>query len=71
MAQGEKVRISRFRVERAARMHRTNTDAARSLGIAPATFVRLCTRHEIETPYARYKRRHRERSHEGSTESDE
>jgi len=60
MAQGKKTRISRFRVERTARMYRTNKAAARSLGVAPVTFGRLCARDSIETPYARRKRTLRE-----------
>ena len=45
------------RVARAARLYASNTEASRALGIALGSFGRLCRQHEIETPYARRRRR--------------
>ena len=44
------------RIERAARIYRSNRDAGLALGIAPGSFGRLCRRYGIETPKARRQR---------------
>jgi len=49
--------ISRDRIERVARIYANNQDASRALGIALRSFSRLCRRYEVETPYARRRRR--------------
>ena len=41
------------RVERVARLHKYNDEAAAALGISPVYFGVLCRRHGIETPAAR------------------
>lgn len=43
-------------VRRAARMYRTNTEAAQALGIVLRSFNRLCRRHRVETPWDRRRR---------------
>ncbi len=45
--------INKERVERAARIYASNSDAGLALGIAPGSFGRLCRRYGIETPRAR------------------
>jgi len=50
----------RERVERAARIYASNTEACRALGIALGSFGRLCQQYGIETPYARRRRRRQE-----------
>ncbi len=40
-------------LERAGRLYRQNSDAAKALGIAMRSFGRLCRQHSVETPYAR------------------
>ena len=49
--------INRERVERAARLYASNSDAGLALGIAPASFGRLCRRYGIETPRARRQKK--------------
>lgn len=49
--------ISRERIERVARIYASNQDASQALGIAMRSFSRLCRRYEVETPYARRRRR--------------
>ena len=44
-------------IERAARVYASNRDASRALGIANGTFGRLCRLYDIETPFARQRRR--------------
>jgi len=51
------VPTDRERVERVARMYRTSKDASQALGIAPASFCRLCRRYEIESPGARRRKK--------------
>jgi len=46
-------KIARDRVERVARLYRSNKAAGAALGITPSSFARLCRRYGIETPYAR------------------
>ena len=46
-------RIDRERVERVARIYATSQDAGRALGIAAASFCRLCRKYGIETPCTR------------------
>lgn len=48
--------FDRARVERVARIYRSNSDAARALGIRPSSFGRLCKRLGIESPYERRQR---------------
>ena len=60
MGQGERKPVTRSEMERAARVYRTNKDAARSLGIAIDTFTRLCREYGIEMPYQREMRRRSE-----------
>ena len=49
--------ITRDRIERVARIYASNQDASQALGIAMRSFSRLCRRYEVETPYARRRRR--------------
>ena len=53
------------RIERVARIYASNQEASRALGIAPGSFSRLCRLYDIETPYAR-KRRKRQECHRRS-----
>lgn len=48
------------RIERAARLYRSNKDAAIALDIHPQGFGRLCRRLGVETPQSRRQRRQRE-----------
>jgi len=43
-------------LERAARIYRTNHDAARALGVSLSSFGRACRHHGIETPHLRRER---------------
>ena len=43
-------KIARERIERAARIYASNTDAGLALGIAPGSFGRLCRHYGIDTP---------------------
>ena len=47
------------RLERVAKMSKSNKEASAALGIAPASFSRACRRHGIATPQARRRRRDR------------
>lgn len=49
--------IPREQVERVARIYHQNADACAALGITLRAFSRLCKRFDIETPYARRRRR--------------
>ena len=49
--------ITRDQIERVARIYKSNQDAGRALGIDMRSFSRLCRRYDIETPYARRRRR--------------
>lgn len=51
---------SRDRIEKVARMYRTNKDAAAALSIAPGSFSRLCRQYGVETPQAARRRKQRE-----------
>lgn len=53
MAQGPQVIYSREEVERAARIYRNCHQAAEALGISPASFNRLCRRHNVTPPQKR------------------
>ena len=58
--------VSRERIERAARIYRTNEQAAAALGITPTSFGRLCRRYEVLSPSDRRKRRkNRKLGHQG------
>ena len=48
--------ISRERVERVARMYKSNRDACSALSITLQSFSRLCRKYDVETPYARHCR---------------
>ena len=50
------VKIERSRIEKAARIYRTNKDAAVALGIASQSFSRLCRVYGIVPPGARRRR---------------
>ena len=62
-------KIEPERIERAARIYASNDEASRALGIAPGSFSRLCRRYQIETPYARKRRRRQEWYRRGETET--
>ena len=53
-------KIDPKRIERAARLYASNQEASDALGIAPGSFSRLCRQYQIETPYARKRRRRKE-----------
>ena len=53
-------KIEPERIKRAARIYASNQEASRALGIAPGSFSRLCRLYNIETPYARKRRRREE-----------
>ena len=53
-------KIEPERIKRAARVYASNQEASRALGIAPGSFSRLCRLYNIETPYARKRRRREE-----------
>ena len=48
--------MTRVRIERAARIYKTNQKAGQALGINARSFARLCRQYGIETPYARRQR---------------
>lgn len=56
--------ISRERIERVARIYASNSDASKALGIALHSFGRICRRFDVETPYARTRRRRVEAKHQ-------
>ena len=58
--------ISQDRIERVARIYYNNQDASRALGIAMRSFSRLCRRYDVETPYARRRRRLQECGSQGA-----
>ena len=61
--------IARERLERVARIYKSNKEASAAIGMAPASFSRACRRHGIETPYARSHKedvRRGPRAHPGS-----
>ncbi len=51
------VATDRERIERVARMYHTSKDASQALGIAPASFCRLCRRYDIESPGSRRRKK--------------
>lgn len=53
-------KIEPERIERVARIYASNQEASCALGIAPGSFSRLCRLYNIETPYARKRRRREE-----------
>ncbi len=55
--------IEKARIERAARIYRSNREAA-ALGIAPGSFSRRCRRYDIETPQKRQRRQRETRKAE-------
>ena len=48
-------KISRERIERAARIYKSSKEASRALGIAPGSFSRACRKYGIQTPVARLR----------------
>ena len=50
-------KIEPERIKRAARIYASNQEASRALGIALGSFSRLSRLYNIETPYARKRRR--------------
>ena len=53
-------KLTREELVRAARMYRTNKDAAEALGVAIGSFSRACRREGIETPYVRARQQRQE-----------
>jgi len=43
-----KVRVDVDQLRRASRMYNNTADASKAIGIAPATFRRLCRKHNIK-----------------------
>lgn len=50
-------RISKDRIERVARIYKSNIDAAAALDISPGSFSRLCRRYGVATPLQRRQSR--------------
>ena len=50
-------KVSREAIARVARIYNQNKDASEALGISLRYFARLCRYYEVETPYARHRRR--------------
>ena len=48
--------ITKERLERIARIYKTNKDAGSAIGMHPGAFARLCRQHGIVTPYVRQRR---------------
>ena len=48
--------VPRQLVERAARLYRTNAEAAAALGVSMRSFSRLCRRYDVETPWMKRRR---------------
>ena len=48
--------IPKERVERAARIYRSNHEAAAAMGIKPGSFSRLCKKYGIDSPTQRRKK---------------
>ena len=44
------IKLSQETIERAARMYKTNNQAAKALGIAASSFRRLCKNNDIVPP---------------------
>lgn len=47
------VKVSSDQIRRVARMYNNTADASKALGIAPATFRRLCRKHNIKPRWDR------------------
>jgi hypothetical protein len=60
--------IDKERLERAARIYKTNKEASEALRISGETFSAACKEHDIETPYFR-KLRLRQRSHGNASDN--
>jgi hypothetical protein len=56
-------KMNRESVARVARIYKQNKDASAALGISLRYFARLCRQYQIETPYARHRRRIHEAKH--------
>lgn len=50
-------KIAKERIERVARIYKSNQEASRALGMAPESFARACRRYRIDTPYKRQIKR--------------
>ena len=55
------IKVSRAELEWAARVYRTNKDAAAALGITAPSFARACKREGIETPHGKPSQQRDER----------
>lgn len=60
------VSIGKERLERVARIYKSNKDASQVLGIAPGSFSRACRKYGIETPFVRQQKRRRKKSNIGN-----
>ena len=49
-------KISRERIERAARIYKSSKDASQALGLAPGSFSRACRKYGIPTPVSRVRK---------------
>jgi hypothetical protein len=58
-------RIARERLERVARIYKSNQEASQALGIAPGSFSRACRRYGIETPFVRQQKQRQQRHRPG------
>lgn len=50
-------KIAKERLERVARIYKSNREASRALGMAPESFARACRCYRIDTPYKRQMKR--------------
>lgn len=50
-------KIAKERIERVARIYKSNREASRALGMAPESFARACRHYRIDTPYMRQMKR--------------
>jgi len=48
--------MDKERLERVARIYKSNKEASEALGMAPGSFGRACRRYGIETPYVRRRK---------------
>ncbi len=55
-------KISRGRLERVARMYKSNKEASQALGISLGGFGRACRRYGIDTPYVRNREQRNRKS---------
>ena len=55
-------KISRDRLERVARIYKSNKEASQALGISLGGFGRACRRYGIDTPYVRKREKSNRKS---------